>query len=155
MRRAAGEIEVAWLPAGPRLLSDEELRRVARAALAHGGRPGLALSLVFVDDPTLARMHAAHLDDPAATDVMAFDLGEAGGGAAGELYVSVDRARAEARRRSLPPDRELALYVVHGCLHLCGLDDHRPRDRARMRTAERRVLGALGLELDPPARGRG
>lgn len=137
-------IEVAWLPGGPRLLSDAEVRRVARAALRHGKRPGLSLSVVFVDDPTLARLHAEHLDDPSPTDVMAFDLGE-DGGAAGELYVSVDRARAEARRRDLSPDRELALYVVHGCLHLCGFDDHGERPRRRMRRAERTVLEELQL----------
>ena len=42
---------------------------------------------------------------------------------------------------------ELALYVVHGCLHLCGFDDHGERPRRRMRRAERAVLAELGLGL--------
>jgi probable rRNA maturation factor len=88
-------------------------------------------------------MHARHLGDPGPTDVLAFDLGE-GAGAAGEVFVSVERARAVARELDLPPDRELALYVVHGCLHLCGYDDRRPADRQRMRSLERAVLERLG-----------
>ena len=135
---------VSWTVAGPRLLSDDEVRAVVRAALEQGGRPQLLLSVVFVSDAELATLHGRHLGDPSPTDVMAFDLAEEGGGPAGEVYVSVERARAEARARDLAPERELALYILHGCLHLCGHDDHRPRARARMRAAERAVLARLG-----------
>lgn len=136
--------EVSWDVPGPRLLSEAEVRAVVAAALGHGGRADLALSVVFVSDARLAELHAVHLGDPSPTDVMAFDLGSDGGGVAGELYVSVERARAVAAARDLAPERELALYVVHGCLHLCGFDDLRPRARARMRVAERIVLERLG-----------
>jgi len=44
--------------------------------------------------------------------------------------------------------RELALYVVHGALHLCGFDDHDPEQRAAMRLAERAVMSSLGYEAD-------
>jgi probable rRNA maturation factor len=99
-----------------------------------------------VTDRELARLHGERLGDPSPTDVMAFDLGP-GKGVAGEVYVSAERARRVSRERDEPPERELALYVVHGCLHLCGFDDRRPRDRARMRAAERSVLSRLGLAL--------
>ncbi|MSR61192.1 MAG: rRNA maturation RNase YbeY [Planctomycetes bacterium] len=136
--------EVSWSVGGARLLSDAEVCAAVSAALAHGGRPGLTLAVVFVADAELARLHAEHLGDPSPTDVLAFDLGEEGDGPAGEVYVSVERARAVARERDLAPDAELLLYVVHGCLHLCGHDDHAPRARARMRAAERAVLALLG-----------
>ncbi len=141
--------EVAWTVPGPRLLSDAEVRAAVAAALAHGRRPGLALAVVFVTDAELARLHGRYLGDPSPTDVMAFELGGEGGGPGGELYVSVERARAEARARDLPPERELTLYVVHGCLHLCGHDDLRPGPRARMRAAERAVLARLGYAREP------
>jgi probable rRNA maturation factor len=141
----AAALEISWTVGGPRLLSDEEIRRTVAAALSRGGRPGMRLALVFVSDRALARMHARYLHDPRPTDVLAFDLGTAGHGPDGELYVSAERARAEARARGLPPDRELALYIVHGCLHLCGFDDHDPVPRRRMRAAERVVLAALGF----------
>jgi probable rRNA maturation factor len=136
--------EVHWTVPGPRLLSEREVQAAVAAALEHGGRSELHVAVVFVADAELARLHARHLGDPRPTDVMAFELGEEGGGPGGELYVSVERARAEARARALAPEGELALYVVHGCLHLCGHDDHAPRARARMRAAERTVLARLG-----------
>jgi len=142
--RRATPAEVTWTVPGPRLLSVAEVRAVVAAALEHGGRPELALALVFVSDAALARLHGRCLGDPGPTDVMAFELGTDGGGPAGEVYVSVERARAEARARDLAPERELALYVVHGCLHLCGHDDRASRPRARMRAAERAVLARLG-----------
>lgn len=141
-------IEIAWDLPGDRPLRDAEVRRAAAAALAHGGRPGIGVGVVFVDDPRLAAMHAEHLGDPTRTDVITFDLGEEGGGPTGELYVSVDRARAVAAQRGVDPARELALYVVHGALHLCGFDDHDPDERAAMRAAERAVMAELGFPPD-------
>jgi len=134
---------VHWAASGRRLLSEREVQATVAVALAHGGRPGLRVEVVFVADRALARLHARHLGDPSPTDVITFDLA-GGAGAEAELYVSVQRARAEARARGLAPERELALYVVHGCLHLCGFDDRTPRARARMRHAEAEVLGRLG-----------
>lgn len=143
-----GAIEVAWDVDGERPLTDADVRRAAAAALEHGGRPGIGLGVVFVADERLAAMHAEHLDDPSPTDVITFDLGEDDAGPAGELYVSVDRARAVAAARGVEPARELALYVVHGALHLCGFDDHAPRERAAMRVAERDVMARLGFPPD-------
>jgi probable rRNA maturation factor len=156
VRRArALEISIHWTVAGRRLLSPTDCRKLAAGALAHGGRAEGRLSLVFVGDEELARMHAAHLGDPRPTDVMSFDLGGEGGPVEGELYVSVERAALVARRRALVPRRELALYVVHGCLHLVGFDDRTPAQRRRMRAAERAVLAPLRLAHPCRARAKG
>jgi probable rRNA maturation factor len=144
---AESAVEVAWLVDG-HPLADEAVVAAVRAALAHGERAGLSLSVVFTDDDELARMHEEWLGDPSVTDVISFDLGEDGGGAAGELYVSVDRAREVAAERGVAVARELALYVVHGTLHLCGFDDVDDDDRARMRSAEASVLRELGYPDD-------
>ena len=96
----------------------------------------------------LTRMHADYLGDPTATDVITFDLG-AGQGPAGELYVSVERAREVAGRRNVAVERELTLYVVHGVLHLCGFDDRDAPDAARMRSAEEAAMAELGFPDDP------
>jgi probable rRNA maturation factor len=135
--------EVAWTARGRRLLSRRRIERIIAAALDHGGRPGIELAVVFTGDRELAALHASTLGDPSPTDVITFDLGEEGHGPAGELYISVERARAVARERGLDPGSELALYIVHGCLHLCGFDDSEAPSRDRMRAAERAVLARL------------
>jgi probable rRNA maturation factor len=140
-------VQVNWCVA-ERPLDDAAVESAVAAALAHGGRPGIDVEVVLVDDPTLAELHARFLGDPSPTDVMSFDLGEDGGGPAGELYVSVDRARAVASARGVRVARELALYLVHGTLHLCGHDDHEDDARSAMRAAERDVLASLGYEAD-------
>ena len=142
-------IELTWTLPGEPPIPDEPIERAVDGALRHGKRPGLHLAVVFVDDATLADMHGEHLGDPTETDVMAFDLGEEGAGPAGEIYVSVDRARAVAERRGADLLRELSLYVVHGVLHLCGYDDHDPGDREHMRAAESAVMTDLGFPPDP------
>lgn len=140
-------VQVTWCVA-ERPMGDSAIVAAVAAALEHGGRPGIDVDVVLVDDPTLADLHAQFLGDPTPTDVMSFDLGEDGGGPAGELYVSVDRARAVADARGVRVVRELALYLVHGTLHLCGHDDHADEARASMRAAERAVLTGLGYEDD-------
>ena len=127
-------------------LDDREALQAVAAALAHGERSGLRVDLLFVDDPTLRDLHEQFLDDPTLTDVMAFDYSQADEAALdpeAEVYVSVDRARAVALEREDPVHDELLLYIVHGCLHLCGFDDHADEDRDEMRAAERVVLASL------------
>lgn len=145
--------QVTWAADGVEPFVDEgEVRAATEAAVAHGGRPGLPVDVIFVREAELTRMHAEYLDDPTPTDVITFDLGASGEfepseGPAGELYVSVDRAIEVVKERGGSPRAELLLYVVHGCLHLCGFDDHEDADRERMRAAERAVCDRLHLEL--------
>ncbi len=118
------------------------LEKVVRAALQHGGREGLPVSILLTDDEEIARVHADHLDDPTATDVISFDLDDSA-----ELVVSVETARRTAKELGHTVRAEVALYVVHGLLHVCGYDDHAPKDRARMRDAERAVMRRLRLQV--------
>lgn len=139
-------ISISWTLAR-RPLSDAAVRALVAATLRHTRRRMAQLGIVFVTDAALARMHADWLEDSSPTDVISFDLSE-GRRRMGELYISVPCALRMARERGVSPARELALYVVHGVLHLCGHDDLRARDRARMREAERKILARLGYEDD-------
>ena len=143
------------LQTSPCPLGADDVGRAVDAALDHGRRPGLAVSVVLADDALMIELHAEHLDDPTPTDVISFDLGdedlqleEASGAPAAELFVGVEHARRVAAERGVREERELALYVVHDVLHLCGFDDHTDEDAAAMRVAERAVMDALGYEPD-------
>lgn len=141
-------VGLTWDTDIPEGVRADALERAGLAALAHAGGDSKQVDLILVEDSTLTELHARFLADDTPTDVMAFDLGEDGEGPAGEVYVSVDCALRVAASRGVGVERELALYVVHGCLHLCGLDDHDEADRARMRKAEASVLQALGYPAD-------
>lgn len=129
-------------------LDEEGLERAARAALEHGGVEAFELSLAVVSEATLCELHERYLDDPSPTDVMSFDLSDDLDGPAGEVVLSLDRAREVARARGLSLDREMALYAVHGTLHLVGFDDLDARERERMRVAEGAVMERLGYPAE-------
>jgi probable rRNA maturation factor len=97
---------------------------------------GRKVVVALVDDPTIAELHERYLHVEGPTDVLSFPHGE--------IVVSGDTARREAKARGIPPLHELVLYVVHGALDLAGFDDKSGKARKRMRAAERRILSELG-----------
>jgi len=101
--------------------------------------PGGELSLAFLTDAELAKIHEDFLDDPSPTDVITFP-GDPDMDFAGEICVSVDRALAEAPRQGWSFSEELTLYLIHGWLHLAGLNDLDDDGRGAMRAAEQRCL---------------
>jgi probable rRNA maturation factor len=120
------------------------LARAVEAALDHAGRRDLEVSLLLTGDAEISRLHREFLGDATPTDVISFEVD-----GTIDVVVSIERARAVARRLGHPIRAEVALYVVHGVLHGCGYDDTRPRQRARMRAAECAVLASLGLAVTP------
>ena len=123
------------------------LVRTARFVAAAEGFCRGDLSLVIVGARAMAALHERFLGEPGPTDVLAFDLGSdrRRGVLAAEIVVCADVARRQAARRGHSAAAELALYVVHGLLHLAGHDDHTPAGHRRMHAREDELLGALGL----------
>jgi len=80
------------------------------------------------------------------TDILTFPLSEPGAKRlAGELVIGAEMALVHAAERGHDVQAELALYVIHGLLHLCGYDDHDDADLREMRARERHYLAVLGL----------
>lgn len=122
------------------------LREIVRAVLDGEGEADAEISLAFVDNPTIHRLNLRYLQHDEPTDVLTFPLSEAGAKRlAGELVIGAEVARDQAASRGHDVQVELALYVIHGLLHLCGYDDHTSADVQRMRERERHYLGLLGL----------
>lgn len=127
-------------------------RRRARSQISNlksqiGGEAACAapegeLSVSFLTDPALAKLHADYLDDPTTTDVITFE-GDESMGHAGDICVSVDTALSYSKKHDKVFSDELARYVIHGWLHLAGYDDLEPRKKRRMRAAEDRALNLL------------
>lgn len=112
------------------------------------------ISIALVDDRQIHEVNRRHLGHDWPTDVISFPLSEPGESAlVGELVVSAEMAAATARRAGADPMAELALYVVHGLLHLCGFDDHSSEDRQQMRRREDEILAREGLANTFPLAG--
>ena len=142
-------VEVAWRPRNS-WRAVHLLRRVAEHALRAEGFTSGRLSVAVVGATAMATLHRRFLGLPGPTDVLAFnfDTDRRRAYIDGEVVVCTDvaRRRAAVRGRSLQAARaELALYVVHGILHLAGHDDHTPAGFCRMHAREDELLSALGL----------
>jgi probable rRNA maturation factor len=122
------------------------LRDLAARVLDLQGQKRASISIALVDNDTIQRINRAHLGHDWPTDVITFPLSEpAESVLAGELVISAEMACAAAGERGLDPAAELALYVVHGLLHLCGYDDREEAAALLMQKREQEVLAAGGL----------
>lgn len=139
-------------------------RRAARAALAACAPQAGEIAIVLSDDRTVRRLNRDYRRKDKPTNVLSFPLGDGplAGGAAAQLLGDVILARetvfAEAASQDKTPRDHLCHLVVHGVLHLLGLDHEKQADARRMEAVERRVLAGIGI-ADPyrrakPARGR-
>jgi probable rRNA maturation factor len=123
------------------------LRAAVRTVLRGEGVEVAEVSLAFVTDAEIAELNWRFLRHEGPTDVITFPLSDPEATPlAAEIVISVETALREAKRRGLPVERELALYVVHAALHMCGYDDQTALDRRRMRARERKYLRELTTE---------
>ena len=123
------------------------LVRLVRDILAIEGVDRAEISILLVDNPTIHAINREQLEHDWPTDVITFPLSDPEDEVlAGELVVSAEMARETAEEHGQDPWAELALYLVHGLLHLRGYDDHEEADIESMRRREGEVLALLGLE---------
>ncbi len=102
-----------------------------------------AFTVTLVSDPAIARLNRRYRGRTAATDVLSFPARERNG-YRGDVVISVDTARRQARRYRHGLEEEIKLLALHGALHLLGYDHE--TDRGRMNRRERQLRRRLGLE---------
>lgn len=100
---------------------------------------------MITDDETIHEINRRHLDHDYPTDVISFTYDRSGSMVEGELVVSLCTARRSAAELGWDWRHELLLYVVHGTLHICGLEDSSAVERVEMRSQEQAVLQRLGI----------
>ena len=127
-------------------LDRARLREIARAVLNGEVVKDYEISLVFVDNATIHRLNKQFLNHDEPTDVLSFPYSAANAKKLeGELIMGVEIAKEQAAERGHDVQAELALYVIHGLLHLCGYDDKSRVAEKAMRERERHYLQQLGL----------
>ncbi|MDR1458312.1 MAG: rRNA maturation RNase YbeY [Puniceicoccales bacterium] len=109
--------------------------------------PGGDLSIAFVDHGVMTSIHGKFLQDPTPTDVITFD-GDSSMDFAGEIIVCPDYGLDRCKEFGTTLDYEILLYLVHGYLHLAGLDDVNGEAVPKMRAAETKCLSHLNSIMD-------
>ncbi|MDD5424498.1 MAG: rRNA maturation RNase YbeY [Candidatus Omnitrophica bacterium] len=107
----------------------------AQKTLAALGRKDCRINILFVGDPAMRRLNGRFKHRKGPTDVLAFDTGD--------IAISVDTARKNAKRFGNTLAVELRLYIIHGILHLCGYDDTSAPAAKEMRRMETSIMGRL------------
>jgi probable rRNA maturation factor len=129
------------------------VKKIVRQVLkAEGVAPPYEVSLVLTDSETVKQLNRDYREVDETTDVLAFYmLPQKGADSSfalppdgvtrlGEVIISYPQAVTQAREQGHSPERELALLVIHGILHLLGYDHEEPKEERKMRKRERELL---------------
>ena len=92
------------------------------------------IDIAIVSDKRIAQVHVDFMGIPGATDVITFEHGE--------IVISAETARLYAAEYGSSTDEEVALYILHGLLHLHGYDDLTAKDHRRMHSVQSRLMKA-------------
>ena len=111
------------------------IRRVADTYQKKVGEVGY----LFCDDEHILEVNREYLGHDYYTDIITFDYCE-GNTISGDLVISLDTVRTNAEKYRKDYDEELHRVIIHGILHLCGLNDKGPGERKQMEAAENRAL---------------
>ena len=125
-------------------INQATIARIAENVLVAENRQTASISIAFVDNDTIHRLNRLHLGHDWSTDVITFPLSDPDDQElSGELVISTEMAVATAREMGHDPLDELALYIVHGLLHLCGYDDSNEEQSAAMTRRQTEIWRAL------------
>ena len=104
------------------------------------------LELIFLDDKSMRVFNKRYRLKDRPTDVLSFRIDREDFGRKaflGEIMISLDTASANSKRYGTDFAGEIALYIIHGILHLFGYDDESPEDKRRMARKQNQILDRL------------
>ncbi len=111
---------------------------IAQVAVSLGRRVG-DINYIFVDDERILEVNRQFLQHDYYTDIITFDYDEADI-ISGDLYISLDTVRSNADWVGASYEHELHRVIIHGVLHLCGINDKGPGEREIMEEHENKAL---------------
>jgi rRNA maturation RNase YbeY len=113
----------------------EWVRQVAATYRRHVGD----INFIFVDDEEILRVNREFIGHDYYTDHIGFDYSQ-GSTISGDIYIGVDTVRTNSEQIGCDYNEELYRVIIHGVLHLCGIDDKGPGERAIMEAEEDKAL---------------
>ena len=131
----------------PQLDTDRVSQWVQTVAVTYGRQVG-DIAYIFVDDEEILRVNQQFLRHDYYTDIITFDYTQSDV-ISGDLFISLDTVSSNASALNQPYERELYRVLIHGILHLCGINDKGPGEREQMETAEEQALSLIpNLKFD-------
>jgi len=134
------QINFFWVGTRGFLPNRTELKQFIRKLFKSEETQMESLLYIFCTDQYLLDINKRYLDHDDYTDIISFDLSSDPDRVHGEIYISLDRVRDNAKRLDVSFKEELHRVVFHGALHLCGYKDKLKSDQLRMREMEDRYL---------------
>ena len=122
----------------PSIKKRENTAWVKAVAASYGKRVG-EIAYIFVDDEKILEVNRQYLGHDYYTDIITFDYCE-GDVISGDLFISLETVRTNAERVGATYEEELHRVIIHGILHLCGINDKGPGEREIMEAAEDKAL---------------
>ena len=119
-----------------------EISRWIKAVAATYGRKVGEIGYMFVDDEKILEVNNEYLGHDYYTDIITFDYDE-DDVLNGDLVISLDTVRSNAELFKKSYEDELNRVIIHGILHLCGINDKGPGEREIMEENENKALALL------------
>lgn len=116
---------------------------IKEVADSYGKRVG-EIAYVFCDDAKILEVNQQYLQHDYYTDVITFDYSEKKK-ISGDIFISLDTVKTNAKKFSQPYLTELHRVIIHGVLHLCGINDKGPGEREVMENAEDKALSLFSI----------
>ena len=122
----------------PAIKQRETTAWIKAVAESYGKRVG-EIAYIFCSDEKILEVNRQYLQQDYYTDIITFDYCE-GKRLSGDLFISLDTVRTNAVQFEAPYETELFRVIIHGILHLCGINDKGPGEREIMEAAENKAL---------------
>ena len=125
----------------PNIKKRETTAWIKAVAETYGKKVG-EIAYIFCSDEKRLEVNRQFLQHDYYTDIITFDYCE-GNRLSGDLFISLDTVRTNAEQFDAVYDTELHRVIIHGILHLCGINDKGPGEREIMEAAENKALDML------------
>lgn len=135
--------KIEWLTDGktkmPEFVDTARLEKWIAAVAASHNRIVGPLTYIFCDDPKIIEVNRQFLNHDYFTDIITFDYCR-GKMISGDMFISLDTVLSNSEMVGATYEREFHRVVIHGVLHLCGINDKGPGEREIMESFENKAL---------------
>ncbi|MBP3244360.1 MAG: rRNA maturation RNase YbeY [Bacteroidaceae bacterium] len=125
----------------PSIKRRETTAWIKKVAASHGRKVG-DIAYIFCNDEKILEVNRQYLQHDYYTDIITFDYDE-DDVISGDLFISLDTVRTNAEQVGATYEEELHRVIIHGILHLCGINDKGPGEREIMEENENKALAML------------